>query len=207
VSRNPTHVIWWLVSQASGIVALGLVSISVMLGLAMACRLVPGRRKRAAVRLHEYLAVGALVAIGAHGAALLGDAWLKPGLAGITVPFALGYRPAFTSAGIVAGYLALALGPSFYLRKRIGARTWRRMHRATALVWMLGVVHTLGAGSNASSPWLQALVLAPGALILYLLLLRVLGSQRRETPAPVPARRAPHGSGPPQPLPGTLAGR
>ena len=143
-AASPTHYIWWLISRASGIVAVTLVSLSVLLGLAMAAKLVPARRKRDVMTLHEHLAVAALVAIAAHGGALLGDGWLHPGLSGITIPFALHYRPAFTAAGIIAGDLAVLLGPTFYLRRRIGARAWRRLHRATPLIWMLAVVHTLG---------------------------------------------------------------
>ena len=41
----------------------------------------------------------ALVAIAVHGVTLLGDRWLHPGLAGIAVPFAMGYRPSFTGLG------------------------------------------------------------------------------------------------------------
>ncbi|MGZ4351838.1 MAG: hypothetical protein ACXVRX_15090, partial [Solirubrobacteraceae bacterium] len=131
--------------------------------------------------------------IAVHGAALLGDGWLRPGVTGITVPFALHYRPAFTSAGIVAGYLALLLGPSFYLRRHLGARTWRRLHRATPLIWALAAVHTLGAGSDASSVWLRCLVLAPVVPMVYLLVVRVLGvgrhSPARRSPRPAPVRR------------------
>jgi methionine sulfoxide reductase heme-binding subunit len=189
---NPVHYLWWLVSRASGLVAVVLVSVSVLLGLAMAARAVPPRRKRSAVALHEHLALVALVAIAVHGAALLGDGWLRPGVAGITIPFALSYRPAFTAAGIVAGYLALLLGPSFYLRRRLGARAWRRLHRATPLVWGLALIHTLGAGSDAASLWLRGLVLAPVVPMAYLLVLRVLGGPRRRPaprPRPAPVRR------------------
>jgi methionine sulfoxide reductase heme-binding subunit len=195
---NPAHYLWWLVSRASGIVAIALISLSVLVGLAMAVRLVPARHKRSAAALHEHMAMVALVAIAVHGAALLGDGWLRPGLAGITIPFALHYRPAFTGAGIVAGYLALLLGPSFYVRRRLGARTWRRLHRATPLVWVLAAVHTLGSGSDAASLWLRCLVLAPVVPLAYLLVLRVLGAPRRGSPVrPAPdglaARPAPHG--------------
>ncbi|MGZ4245733.1 MAG: hypothetical protein ACXVSE_15710 [Solirubrobacteraceae bacterium] len=190
---NPVHYLWWLVSRASGIVAVALISRSVLIGLAMAARLVPARRKRSAAALHECVAMVALVAIAVHGAALLGDGWLRPGVTGITVPFALHYRPAFTSAGIVAGYLALLLGPSFYLRRHLGARTWRRLHRATPLIWALAAVHTLGAGSDASSVWLRCLVLAPVVPMVYLLVVRVLGvgrhSPARRSPRPAPVRR------------------
>ena len=124
--------------------------------------------------MHEHVALIALVAIGLHGASLLGDHWLKPGLRGITVPFAMSYRPQFTGVGIIAGYLALLLGPSFYLRRRIGARRWRKLHRMTALVWLLSVLHALGAGSDGSKLWLRVVVLVPFLPIVYLLTLRLL---------------------------------
>lgn len=178
-AASPSHYIWWLVSRASGIVAVTLISTSVLLGLAMAAKLVPGRRKRGAVALHEHLAIVALVAIALHGVSLLGDGWLRPGLAGITIPFALHYRPAFTSAGIIAGYMAVLLGPTFYLRRRIGARAWRRLHRVTPVIWMLVVAHTLGSGSDASSVWLRCVVLVPVPPIVYVLAMRMFARPRR----------------------------
>lgn len=178
--RDPTKVLWWLVSRASGIVALVLISASVLIGLALATKVLRGPKlKRALVRLHEHLALVALVAIALHGLALLGDHWLKPGLRGVAVPFAMGYRPQFTGLGIVAGYLALLLGPSFYLRRRIGVRRWRRLHRGTVLVWVLAVIHALGAGSDGTTVWLRAVVLVPGLPIVYLLALRVFQRPQR----------------------------
>ncbi len=176
----PIHLIWWLVSRASGIVALVLISLSVLMGLAMAARVLSRPAiKRAVARLHEQVALVALFAITVHGLALLGDHWLKPGLRGIAVPFAMGYRPSFTGLGIIAGYLAALLGPSFYVRKRIGARRWRKLHRFTVVVWVLGAIHTLGAGSDRSTLWLQCIVLAPVVPIVYLLVLRLLPGEAR----------------------------
>jgi methionine sulfoxide reductase heme-binding subunit len=179
-SKDPTRVLWWLVSRASGIVAFVLICLSVMIGLAMATKVLPRPSlKRAAARLHEHMTLVALAAIVLHGVALLGDQWLKPGLRGITVPFAISYRPSFTGLGIIAGYLAALLGPSFYLRRRIGARRWRKLHRATVLVWVLAVIHTLGAGSDGTTVWLRALVLVTGLPIIFLLTLRVFQGPRR----------------------------
>lgn len=210
MTDGPTHYIWWLISRASGIVAVTLVSFSVLIGLAMAARLVPARGKRAVLALHEHLAIVAVIAIAAHGAALLGDGWLRPGLAGITIPFALHYRPAFTTAGIIAGYLSVLLGPSFYVRRRIGARAWRRLHRLTPLIWMLAVVHTLGSGSDASSVWLRCIVLLPVPPIVFVLANRLLARRsitgrpgdergragRRRSVSGSPRRVLPSGSGP-----------
>jgi len=175
---QPTQLIWWLISRASGIVAVILISLSVLMGPAMAARLLRPTHKRAVVRLHEYVAVLSLLAIAVHGLTLLGDTWLKPGLAGITVPFSLSYRPIWTGLGLIAGYLALLLGPTFYLRKRIGARRWRKLHRATTIVWLLAAAHALGSGSDAGTLWLRAIVLLPAVPIIYALTARLLSGSR-----------------------------
>jgi methionine sulfoxide reductase heme-binding subunit len=167
--RDPLHYGWWLTSRAAGLVAVVLVSASVLIGLAMAARvLTPGAR----IRLrdaHEKIAVAGLVALVLHGALLLPDPWLRPGLAGIVVPFASPYRPLWTGLGVLAGYLAVGLGASFYVRRRLGAGRWRRLHRLTPLVYPLVVAHVIGGGTDGTSAWLEVVVLAPAAAILVLL--------------------------------------
>jgi sulfoxide reductase heme-binding subunit YedZ len=194
VRAEPLHYLWWLISRASGVVALALVSLSVLMGLSMAARAIPRPGwKRTVARLHEHVALTALAAVGLHGVSLLGDTWLKPGLRGIAIPFALHYRPGFTGAGIIAGYLMLLVGPSFYMRRRIGAGRWRKLHRVSAAIWMLSVVHTLGAGSDATQLWLRAVVLAPVAPTAYLLVLRLARERpARRRPAGVVPRRSAH---------------
>ncbi len=187
-SHDVTSNLWWLLSRSAGVVALVLVSASVLIGLTLAAGLGgPPARRRVLVALHEQAAVTGLAAIGLHGAALLGDPWLKPSLAGITVPFVLGYRPVFTGMGIIGGYLAAILGLSFYARRRIGARRWRNLHRATPVVYVLGLVHTLGAGTDAGAPWLRALLLATAIPAAGLLVAR-LTKQRRRAPRAQAAR-------------------
>jgi sulfoxide reductase heme-binding subunit YedZ len=152
---------WWLISRAAGVVALLLIAASVLIGLTLAAGLGgPPARRRVLVALHEHAAVTGLAAIGLHGVALVGDGWLKPGVVGIAVPFALDYRPFYTGLGVLAGYAALLLGASFYTRRRIGAKRWRKLHRATPVVYVLALIHTLGAGTDASAPWLRATLLA-----------------------------------------------
>jgi sulfoxide reductase heme-binding subunit YedZ len=155
---------WWLASRAAGVVALVLVSASVGLGLATAARLLPPSMRRAVLTMHQQTALAALGSIAAHGLLLLPDRWLHPGAAGIAVPFAIGYRPVATGVGILAGYLAALLGLSYYARRRIGPRLWRRLHMATLAVYFLGLAHVL------------ALTLAP---IAGLLAARVVAGTRR----------------------------
>lgn len=153
---DPVAHIWWLASRASGVVALVLITISVGIGLAMSGKLI--RRRGLGPKLtavHEQTALAGLIAIAVHGLTLLGDPWLHASVAGISVPFVMGYRTFFTSLGIIAGWLAALLGLSFYVRRHIGPALWRRAHRATVVVYALGLVHTIGAGTDASTGWLR----------------------------------------------------
>jgi sulfoxide reductase heme-binding subunit YedZ len=170
---------WWLAGRASGLLALVLVTISVGIGLTMAGKVMrrPGLSRKL-LAIHEQTALAGLVAIAVHGITLLGDPWLNPGIVGVTVPFAIGFRPLAVAFGIVGGYLAALLGLSYYLRKRIGARLWRKAHRATVVVWALGMVHAFSAGTDASAPLFRGWAVATGVPIVGLFLYRLGAGQR-----------------------------
>lgn len=191
---------WWLASRASGLVALVLVTVSVFLGLTMSAKLMrrPGLSKKL-LAVHEQTALAGLVAIAVHGIALLGDPWLHPGVAGVAVPFALGFKTFFTGLGVIGGYLAALLGLSYYVRKRIGARLWRKAHRATVVVYLLGLTHALGAGTDASAVWFRWWVMVTTPIVGGLFVYRVLSGRakkqaRQRVPRPqrsLPAERRP----------------
>jgi sulfoxide reductase heme-binding subunit YedZ len=180
---------WWLASRASGLVAFALITISVGLGLAMAGKVMrrPGLSKKL-LAVHEHTALAGLVAIAVHGVTLLGDPWLNPGVAGVAVPFAMGFKPLFTGLGVIGGYVAALLGLSYYVRKRIGARLWRKAHRATVVVYVLGLVHALGAGTDATAVWFRWWVILTAPVIGGLFVYRLLG-RRAARPAPAQAPR------------------
>ena len=194
---DPLDYGWWLASRSAGIVAFLGVSVSVLCGLLMANNL-PRRRgaKKQLLAVHEIAALSGLAALAAHGLLLLGDGWVKPGITGIAIPFTMDYRPAFTGLGILAGWTIAILGPSFYLRRRIGPKLWRQVHRWTIAGWALAVVHVLGAGTDAGQWWLQAIIFVTAVPIAGLFALRVL----RPAPAPRPNRPA-DGSAPRDALP------
>ena len=172
---DPTEFGWWLASRAAGIVALLCITVSVGVGLAMAGRV--SRRPalaRTLLDIHQQTALVGLVAIAVHGITLLGDRFLSPSLGDIALPFTSAHEPFWTGLGITGGWLAAILGLSYWVRHRIGAGLWRKLHRATVLVYVLAVAHTLGAGTDASEPWMRVLLIATGAPILFLFVMRVL---------------------------------
>lgn len=166
---------WWLASRASGLTALLCVTVSVGLGLALGGRVSrkPGL-PRVLMAVHEHAALAGLIAIAVHGITQLGDAWLKAGVTDIAVPFASDYRPVWVGLGVIGGWLAALLGLTFYARKRIGVQRWRKAHRATIAVYVLSVLHALGAGTDAGEGWLRAFLVVTGAPILFLFVMRIL---------------------------------
>lgn len=160
----------WITSRAAGGAALLLASASVALGLMMSSKR-KASNKRDLRAIHEALSLTSLAMVALHGVALLGDAYLNPGLIGIAIPFTGAYRSLWTGLGIIAGYGLAALGISYYFRDRIGAARWRRLHRLTAIFWLLAVGHTIGAGSDAAEWWFLiagGVMVIPAALLLVL---------------------------------------
>jgi methionine sulfoxide reductase heme-binding subunit len=160
--------LFWITSRAAGIAALLLSSLSMCIGLLMGGRALKGRRPDLRVT-HEALSLATLTVLAVHGLSLLGDGYLRPSLGDVAVPFLGGYKTLWTSTGIVAFWAAVALGLSFYARRWIGPQRWRRLHRFTALAWLLGLVHSLGEGTDAGQAWflaMSATVVVPALALL-----------------------------------------
>jgi sulfoxide reductase heme-binding subunit YedZ len=190
---DPGQHIFWIASRAFGVTALILVAVSVGMGLAMAMRSAKGPGAMAKLKqAHEATALTALILIAAHGLALLGDTYLRPGVTGIAIPFVMAHRPAWTGLGVVGGWLAAILGLTFYARRWIGPKLWRQMHRWTLAVYVLAVIHTLGAGTDAHSFWLIVIVIATAAPLVVMAAVRLVpsdepdkrGRPRRRIPLP-----------------------
>ncbi len=164
----------WYVARAAGLVAFGVLTLSVWLGLAMSTRLLGPRRQKALFGWHQTLAWTGLSMLVLHAGALLFDPTLHFGLASVLAPFASAWRPAAVAAGVVAGWLMLVLASSFRLRKRIGQRGWRRLHYASFAAFALALGHALTTGTDlrgVGGPILAAVAAGP---VIWLGLARVL---------------------------------
>jgi methionine sulfoxide reductase heme-binding subunit len=172
--------LFWVTSRAAGLVSLILMSASVGVGLTMGGRLLKGRGPDLRVT-HEALSLGAIAMLALHAAALLGDSYFHASVADLTIPFVRNYKGAYMAIGIIAGWGMLFFGLSYYLRARIGNSRWRILHRFTALAWILGVVHTLGEGSDSGRTWFLVVVgiaVVPPLTLLLARLVRVRGRRR-----------------------------
>lgn len=171
--------LYWITSRAAGSAALVLSSLSVCAGLLRSGRLLRGRGPDLRVT-HEALSLATLGALLVHGLSLLGDGFLHPSVGDIAVPFLSSYKTFWTAAGIIAFWALLALGLSYYARGRIGVARWRRLHRFTAVAWLLGIAHSLGEGTDAGQTWFLAMCAIVVVPALALLLARHLGAPRSQ---------------------------
>jgi methionine sulfoxide reductase heme-binding subunit len=198
--------LFWLISRAAGFSALILASLAVSLGLLMSTKLL--KRKGLDLRFtHEILSLSTLVAIVVHAVALLGDKFLRPSIADITIPFVSSYKSVWTTIGIVSGWSLILLGLSYYARRSIGVARWRKLHRLTALAWLLGLGHALGEGTDAGQVWFLAMVAIVAIPALGLLATRMLGRSSGTPTTPTPAPPAPSTTRAPRDLESPGAGR
>jgi sulfoxide reductase heme-binding subunit YedZ len=180
--------LFWIASRAAGTAALLFSSLAVGVGLTMALKLVRGRGVDLRVT-HEALSLATLIAVVVHVASLLGDGFLHPSVADLTVPFVSGYKEPWMSIGIIAGWALVVLGLSYYARRRIGAARWRKLHRFTSVAWIAAIAHALGEGTDAGLTWFVVAIGVTGLPAAALLALRVSG-RRPATRRPAPSTAA-----------------
>jgi sulfoxide reductase heme-binding subunit YedZ len=169
----------WITSRAAGITAYLALTLDVIFGLlvstAAADRLIPRARS---AEVHRWLSSVTLALIGTHALALLGDRFIRFDVFAVLVPFLSPYRALAVGVGVLAAYGAVTVHLSFWLRRRIGVKTWRTLHYLTFFVFAAALVHGLLAGSDRGSTGVRALYLVSAVLVAWLGLHRALGSRR-----------------------------
>jgi sulfoxide reductase heme-binding subunit YedZ len=157
---------YWYLTRASGAVALILLTVTIVIGIAAVGRAQSRRWPRFAVDAqHRSVSVLAFVFLVVHiGTAVL-DNFAPITLLDAVVPFAGAYRPLWLGLGATAFDLLLAVAVTSLIRDRLGHRTWRAVHWLVYAAWPVAVLHGLGTGSDVKQGWMTAVFLACGAAV------------------------------------------
>ena len=140
----------WYLARGSGVVALVLLTISMILGVITSVRWSSERWPRFVNQaVHRNVSLLAIVVIVVHVATIIVDGFAPIGWKDAFIPFTSGYRSLWLGFGAIAFDLVLALTITSLLRHRIGARTWRVVHWFAYLCWPLVVVHGFGSGTDS----------------------------------------------------------
>ncbi|HEV3282461.1 MAG TPA: ferric reductase-like transmembrane domain-containing protein [Acidimicrobiales bacterium] len=169
----------WYSTRATGIVALVLLTATMVLGILTAGRL----RTRswpafAQADLHKRVSVLAMVFLGIHVVTAVLDTYVNIGWASIVVPFASSYQPFWTGLGAVGLDLLVAVAVSSAWRGHISARAWRTIHWLAYGSWPVAMAHSLGEGTDGPTVWMGILAGVCGLAVAGTLSWRVLDYRR-----------------------------
>jgi predicted ferric reductase len=169
----------WTASRAAGLTAFVAITLDVVFGLFVSTGAADRFIARArSIEVHRFLSTVALGLAAVHALALLGDRAVRFDAFDLLVPFLSGYRPLAVGLGVLAAYGAVVVHVSFALRRRIGAKTWRKLHYLSFAVFVLGLGHGLLAGSDSASSGFRFLYAASAAVVATLVLHRLLVRRR-----------------------------
>ena len=164
---------FWYLTRATGLVSFVLLTGSVALGLLMTGKAASRLRRNATYDLHRFVALLTLILTVVHTFIVLPDAFIGFSVWELLVPFASPYRATYMALGTLSLYLMGVVIATFYMRPFVPYSAWRAIHYATFAVFVMALVHGIGAGSDGGTVWAQALYWASGGGILALLGLRV----------------------------------
>ena len=144
----------WYLTRGFGLIALILLTVTMVLGLTQAVRFArPGWPRFVISALHKNAALLAVALLVVHVLTALVDSYAAIRIVDIFIPFVSTYRPLWLGFGAIALDLFVALLATSLLRERLGLRAWRAVHWAAYACWPLAVVHGLGTGSDTRLGW------------------------------------------------------
>jgi len=151
----------WFATRATGLIALVLLTGTVVLGIVTSVRFAsPAWPRFVTVSLHRNLSLLTITFTGLHVVTTITDPFASISVVSVVVPFTSGYRRIWLGLGAVAFDLLLAVLVTSLLRTRIGPRVWRAVHWAGYACWPVALVHGLGTGTDGAARWVLAVTAA-----------------------------------------------
>ncbi len=159
----------WFVMRSSGLVAVGLLTVSVLLGL-IGPRLRPTARL-ASISVHRASSVAGSLLIVAHIVLALLDKWIALDWPAALLPGVAGWERWGVAVGALAVDLLVVVLVTTATRLRAPS-LWRRTHLLAYPVWALSVGHGLLVGTDGAV--MRAMAMISVAVVLLGLSARVL---------------------------------
>jgi sulfoxide reductase heme-binding subunit YedZ len=150
---------YWYLARGTGVVALVLLTGSVVLGILGSVRfaLAPRWPRFAIDSVHRDLSLLVIVVLVVHIITSVLDGFAPITLLDGVFPFLSGYRPLWLGLGTLSFDLILAIAITSVIRRRLGYRTWRAVHWLAYASWPVAVLHGLGTGTDVKQWWMLAL--------------------------------------------------
>ncbi len=148
-----TENVTWYVIRSAGITAYLLLWFSTVWGLAIPTKIFDRYLNgNFTFDFHKFISLLSLGFLGLHIFVLLVDNYLPFTWTQILVPFMAPYRPVWVGIGSIALYLTVLVTITFYMRNRIGMKTFRLIHYSSLLAYFGAVAHAFLSGTDSSLP-------------------------------------------------------
>jgi methionine sulfoxide reductase heme-binding subunit len=157
----------WYASRATGVVALVLLSVVVVLGILVSRQgRLPGLPRFATTSLHRSMSLLAVVFTAIHVITAIADPYVSIGIVAAVIPFTSAYKALWIGLGAVSLDIIIALIITSLGRARIGRRSWRAVHWLAYASWPVALLHSIGSSGDLRSGGLLALtVLCTAAVV------------------------------------------
>ncbi|HEY8912300.1 ferric reductase-like transmembrane domain-containing protein [Lacisediminihabitans sp.] len=156
----------WALGRGTGVVALLLLTVSVVLGIVTRSgHPLLGLPRFSVTLVHRNASLLASVFLLIHIVSLFFDSYAQLRVVDFFVPFLGAAKPFWLGLGTVALDLLLAIIVTSLLRRWIGRRVFRVVHWFTYALWPVALAHSIGNGTDGTSVWFLALALASVVLV------------------------------------------
>lgn len=184
--------LWWFLARAGGLVAWGMLGLSVLWGLAASTAILQERRKPGwLLDLHSWLGGLAVTFTIIHVIALIGDDYVEFGLKEVLVPMTSEWRPVAVAWGVLSLYLLIAIQLTSLLRRHLPKRLWRWVHLTAFALFFTSGIHAGMAGTDTANLVYRWATVSITALTMVAILYRVFaGTVRRNAERAREASRA-----------------
>jgi sulfoxide reductase heme-binding subunit YedZ len=137
--------IMWYASRATGVLALVLLTATVVLGALGGGRFSRTRWPRFVISaVHRNVSLLGVVFVLVHVVTAIVDPYAGIGWLDSVVPFTSVYHPFWLGLGAVTTDLLIAVVVTSLLRPRINVRLWRAVHWAGYACWPVALAHGIG---------------------------------------------------------------
>ncbi|QUQ67828.1 ferric reductase-like transmembrane domain-containing protein [Kutzneria sp. CA-103260] len=148
----------WYIARGAGVMALLMLTVSVVLGIATRQgKPLAGLPRFAIATVHRNASLIGLGLVVVHVLSLLFDSYAKLNPVDLVVPFVGSYRQFWLGLGTLAFDLLLLVLITSLNRARLGLRAWRGIHWLSYAIWPIALAHALGTGTDATQLWMGVL--------------------------------------------------
>jgi predicted ferric reductase len=187
--------LWWYVTRAAGIVAFLLLWFSTVLGLGVSSKQLEMLLDRMfTYDFHEFISLLSIGFVLLHVIVLMLDRYLPYNLLQVLVPFLSPYRPLWVGLGVIAFYIILLVTVTFYIRSKIGQKSFRVIHTLSLLSYLGVTLHGLYAGTDAVLPAMKLLYEGTGLVVIFMMVywLIMLAFKKAEARRKAPVANPPY---------------